>query len=85
MEEKILTFNIRKKVLRIPKWRRGIETTKILREKIKKVAKSEKVLIDKKLNEKIWSRGIEKPLTKIRIKLVKLDEKTTRAELVELK
>lgn len=83
MEEKIFTLNIRKNLIKTPRWRRSIKAMKILKEKLRRISKSERVLIDKKLNEKIWSRGIEKPVTKVRIRLVKLDKKTVKAELVE--
>jgi len=80
MEEKIITVNIRKKLLRTPKWRRASHAARILRDTLKKRLKTE-VKLSKDINEKIWAKGIENPASKIRIRVVKIDEKTSRAEL----
>lgn len=82
-EEKILTINLRKKLIKVAKWRRAKDYVKFLREKLKRNFKTEKIKIDKKLNEKIWERSIEKPLLKIRIKAVKLDDGSIKAELMD--
>lgn len=37
----------------------------------------ENVWIDPKLNEKIWNRGIEKPPSKVSVKVVKFPEEDT--------
>jgi ribosomal protein L31E len=81
-EEKIITINLRKKVLKIPRWRRAKDQMKFLKELLEKKTKTEKIKIGKGLNEKIWSRSASKPVMKIRIKLTK-DDKTTTAELME--
>jgi len=80
-EEKIATVNLRKELTRTPKWKRSKLALKILREKLKKITKTE-VKIDSSLNKRIWSKGMENPTTKLRIKIVKIDEKTSRAELI---
>ncbi|HKZ45316.1 MAG TPA: 50S ribosomal protein L31e [archaeon] len=80
MEEKIITINIRKKVLESPKWRRSSHAAKILTDILKKRLKTE-VKLSKEINEKIWSRGMKNPVTKLRIKIMKVDEKTSKAEL----
>lgn len=80
MEEKIITVNIRKPLLKMPKWRRASHAARILRDDLKKRLKTE-VKLSKEINEKIWAKGIEKPASKIRIRIVKIDEKTSRAEL----
>lgn len=81
-EEKILTINLRKKLLKVPRWRRAKDQMKFLRELLKKRTKAEKIKIGKELNEKIWSRSASKPVMKIRVRVSK-DDKTTSAELMK--
>ncbi len=80
-EEKIMVINLRKKVLERPRWERSKSTLTILKDVLKKQTKTEKIKIDKNLNEKIWSRS--KPLTKLRIKIIKSDDGSVKVELVE--
>lgn len=80
-EEKILTVNLRKKLLKGPRWKRNKYASRILRDILKRQTKSDKVKIDKELNEKIWRT--ETPPAKLRIKLTKLDDDSFRAELVK--
>lgn len=82
-EEKILTVNLRRLVVKKPRIRRAKQSLTVLRKILKKIAKTEKVTIDKKINEKIWSRGAKKPMGKLKIKLIKVDDKSFRAELEE--
>ena len=82
-EEKIITLNLRKQVLRTPLWKRSNATVKILREVLEKKTKIKKIKIDKNINEKIWSRSARNPETKLRIKVTKIDEESGKAELVE--
>jgi len=82
VEQKIVTINFRKKLVKVPKWKRAKQTTKILREILEKQTKG-KVKFDKTINEKIWSKGIENPPSKVRVKIVKVDEKNFKAELVK--
>jgi len=44
---------------------------------------AEDVKIDKSLNEKLWSKSAQKPPTILRLKIVKVDDKTVKAELLE--
>lgn len=81
-EEKIITINIRKELVETPRWRRSDAAIRLLKEKLKKMAKNDKVIIGKSINEKVWFRSIRKPPTKFRIKLTK-EEKGLKAELLE--
>ena len=78
-DEKIVTVNLRKKVLKAPRWNRSKRAVKLLKEFLAKQVKVERLLVDNSVNEKIWK---EKP-NKLRLKLVKVDDKTFRAELME--
>ena len=46
--------------------------------------KPENIVITNELNEEIWSRGIEKPPRKIRVKAVKDKEGTVTLHLAEV-
>jgi large subunit ribosomal protein L31e len=81
-EEKIITINIRKKLKEGPYWRRSDLASRIIRDILQKHSKK-KIRIDKSLNEKIWQRGIQHPKTKLKIKIISIDDKTAKAELVE--
>jgi len=72
-KEIILTLNIRKHVLKVPRFQRAKKAIKVLRELLKRYTKSEIVKISKSLNEFIWSRGIKKPPVKIKVKILKKD------------
>lgn len=83
VEEKIVTINLRKKIIKKARWKRSKSILRVLKEILKKQTKSEKIEISKKLNEKIWSRSSEKPPTKLRIKLVKSDDGSVKVELMD--
>jgi large subunit ribosomal protein L31e len=80
MEEKIVTVNIRKDIIKDPNWRRSDHAVSILRKSLMKKLKTD-VKIDRKVNEKVWAKGIKKPETRFRLKIIKIDDKTSRAEL----
>ncbi|MDD5022611.1 MAG: 50S ribosomal protein L31e [Candidatus ainarchaeum sp.] len=53
--------------------RRAIKAVKILKEFVLRHSKSEYVVLSMKTNEEIWSRSIQKPPRKIKVKIVKKD------------
>ncbi len=79
-EEKIVTLNFRKLSKPVRRTKRKSVTVNYLRSFLEK--KSDKVKIDRKLSEKIWSISSRKTIGKIRIKLRKLDDGTIIAETV---
>jgi len=81
-DEKIVVINLRKYMVKKPKWFRSSLAIKILREELEKKTKVKKIKLDKKLNEILWKKGIEKPVMKVKVKITKVDEKTVKAELV---
>ena len=81
-DEKIITINIRKKLKEAPYWRRSDSASRIIRDILQRHSKK-KIKIDKSLNEKIWERSIQHPQTKLKIKIISIDDKTARAELVK--
>lgn len=82
-EEKIITVNLRKEVLKSSRFTRASRAAKLLRHVLEKNVKTKNLKIDNKLNEKIWEKSGEKFPSKIRVKIVKVDDKTSKAELME--
>ncbi len=76
-EEKIVTINLRKSLVKSPNCRRSKSAVLNLRKMIEKMTKTSDVKIDKDLNELMWQSGIKRHPTKLRIKLVKSDDKIT--------
>jgi len=81
IEERIYTIPL-KAVKKAPRWKRSNRAIALIREYLMKHTKSEYILIDTTINEKVWARGSQKPPSKIRVKVTK-EEDVIRAELVE--
>jgi ribosomal protein L31E len=79
--ERVLTINLRRDLIGTPSWRKTEDAVRILRGTIEKKVKT-KIVMDKRLNESIWSSGIKNPKMKWRVKIVK-DGEVTRVELME--
>jgi len=73
-EEKYLTLNLRKLLVRKQNWRRSESAIFILRKLLKRHLKTDKIKISTALNNLIWKRGIKKPKTKLKVKAVKEGE-----------
>jgi ribosomal protein L31E len=83
VEEKIITVNLRKGLKESPRWNRARKATANLRNILRRHTKAEKIKIDKKVNEAIWRKSIERPAHKLRLKITKTDAKTAKVELLE--
>ncbi|MDD6286495.1 50S ribosomal protein L31e [Candidatus Methanosphaera massiliense] len=70
--ERIYTIPLRD-VKRVPRTKRSPKAMRYIREFIQKHMKTEDVIIDQAVNEKIWERGIEKIPSKIKVKAVEED------------
>ncbi|MCQ2056264.1 MAG: 50S ribosomal protein L31e [archaeon] len=70
-----------------PRTRRAIRAIKEVRDSVARHmgADSDKIWIDKTLNEKIWERGIQNPPKKISLKAVKFDDGLVEVSLAETK
>ena len=66
---------------RMPRWKRSNGAIKDIRKYLAKHMKSEDVKLDKGINEKVWSRGAEKPPSKIRVRAMKMEDGQVQAEL----
>ena len=81
--EKIITINLRKGLKKSPRWNRARKATANLRKLLHRHVKAENIKIDKKVNEIIWRKSIERPAHKLRLKVTKTDSKTAKVELLE--
>ena len=70
--ERIYTIPLRD-VKRVPRTKRSPKAMRYIREFIQKHMKTEDVIIDQAVNEKIWERGFEKIPSKIKVKAVEED------------
>ncbi|CAB50425.1 50S ribosomal protein L31e [Pyrococcus abyssi] len=82
-EEVIFTVPIRKIKKIVPRWKRAPRAVKFVREFVARHAKAQEVIISTKVNEKIWERGIEKPPSRLRVK-VKVEEEDRDGKKVRI-
>ena len=73
-EERIYVVPIKKIKKIVPRWKRAPRAARFVREFIARHTKADEVIIGTDVNEKIWKRGIEKPPSKLRVK-VTVEEK----------
>lgn len=66
-----------------PKYRRAEKAIFILKAFVERHMKPDSIVIDPKVNELIWRRGIEKPPRRIRVKVSKDDEGVVKVSLAE--
>jgi large subunit ribosomal protein L31e len=84
--EKIISINLRGKMQTAQRWKNAKIASLILRNILKKqkfegMKDDYKIKFDSELNEKMWSKGIRNPPTKLKIKLTKKDESIIEAKL----
>ena len=83
IDERIYTVPLRKAYWTGSRLRRANRAVRILQKFVQRHMKPEELLIMPKVNELIWSRGIEKPPRRIRIRATKNDENLVRVYLAE--
>jgi large subunit ribosomal protein L31e len=71
--ERIYTIPLRD-VKNVPRTKRSPRAIRYVRDFIQKHMKSEEIVIDASVNEKIWERGIQKIPSKIKVKATKEDD-----------
>lgn len=62
---------------------RAARAIRLIRDFVRRHLKVEKVVISQKLNEYVWSRGVEKPPRRVRVKVVKTEEDEAKVDLAE--
>lgn len=84
-EERVYVVPLRK-AKRAPRRKRAPRAVRELRSFLQRHTKTDTILIDKSVNERLWSRGVQKPLPRIRVKATKHvedEEEFVVAELAE--
>ncbi|MEK6837797.1 MAG: 50S ribosomal protein L31e [Nanoarchaeota archaeon] len=81
--ERTLTINIRKEILKVPRYKRAKKAVTAVRGYLQQhmKAEAENVKIGKYLNLKIWEHGIKNPLTRLTVLAKKDDKGMVTAEL----
>ena len=80
-EEHIYTIPLRD-VKKAPRWKRSTRAMTMIRDFLMRHTKSDYVLLDTAINEKVWKRGSQKPPSRIRV-MVTWEEDIVKAELME--
>lgn len=75
-----LTLNLRD-AYRAARWRRAKRAINLLREKIMRISKAERVKLSHKLVSYIWSRGAEKPPRKLPIIVERVEDGVVEVKL----
>ncbi|MFW9907468.1 MAG: 50S ribosomal protein L31e [Candidatus Thorarchaeota archaeon] len=83
IDERIYTVPLRKAYWTGSRLRRANRAVRILREFVERHMKPEEILIQPEVNNEIWSRGMQKPPRRIRIRATKNDENLVRVYLAE--
>ncbi len=73
-EEKIVKFNLKKRLVKVPRWKRKGSFMRLLKRRVK----GDKIFVSSKLNESFWKSG----KAAIRVKIIK-DGKSVKLETVE--
>ncbi|MDI6819742.1 MAG: 50S ribosomal protein L31e [Candidatus Hodarchaeaceae archaeon] len=81
-EERIYVVPLRA-ARKAPRHRRTPRAVKVVREFLKRHMKSENIKLNEGLNRKLWERGIERTLPRIRLRVVKQDDGSVEAFLAE--
>ncbi|MCD6139362.1 MAG: 50S ribosomal protein L31e [Thermococcus sp.] len=68
-EERVYVIPIRKIMKIVPRWKRAPRAARYVKEFIARHTKADEVIMGTDVNEKIWERGIEKPPSKLRVKV----------------
>jgi len=76
---------LRREFLKAPKYRRAKSAINALKRFLQKHMKSEEIYIGRRLNEKIWEKGIKNPPHHVAITVVKEDDGKVYAELAGFK
>ena len=79
--ERQYNIPLRKGFMKTPRYKRAKKAIATLKLFLNRHMKSDKVLIGKNLNQKIWERGIKNPPHHVKITAVKDNEGVVKAEL----
>jgi len=83
IDERIYAVPLRKAYWTGSRLRRSNRAVRILREFVERHMKPEELLIQPEVNERIWTRGIQKPPRRVRIRATKNSDNLVRVYLAE--
>ncbi len=83
IDERIYTVPLRRAYWTGSRLRRANRAVRILRKFVERHMKPEEIVIQKEVNERIWSRGIQKPPRRVRIRVTKNEDNLVRVYLAE--
>ncbi|MFW9806090.1 MAG: 50S ribosomal protein L31e [Candidatus Thorarchaeota archaeon] len=83
IDERIYTVPLRKAYWTGSRLRRSNRAVKVLQQFVERHMKPEELLIQPEVNEHIWSRGIQKPPRRVRIRATKNSDNLVRVYLAE--
>ena len=83
IDERIYTVPLRKAYWTGSRLKRANRSVRILKEFVERHMKPEDLLIQPEVNEIIWSRGIQKPPRRVRIRATKNADNLVRVYLAE--
>lgn len=81
ISERIYTIPLRA-VKKAPRWKRSNRAIRLIREYLERHTKSDHIVLDSGINEKVWERGAKKPPSKIRVRVTE-EKDAIKAELLE--
>ncbi|MBC8500158.1 MAG: 60S ribosomal protein L31 [Nanoarchaeota archaeon] len=79
--ERAYNVPLRKGWLKAPRYKRSKKAVKTLREFLQRHMKSDNIKLGMYVNEHIWKHGIKNPPHHVKVKAVKYDDGTVKAEL----
>ncbi|HPR42004.1 MAG TPA: 50S ribosomal protein L31e [Candidatus Methanofastidiosa archaeon] len=82
-EERIYVIPLRK-VKEAPKKKRSPRAMREVRSFLVRHTKTDDVVLDKSINEHVWSRGIEKPPSKVRVRAVKEEIEKEESKIIRV-
>ena len=82
VEERIYTIPLRRAWIS-PRKKRAPRATRLIKSFIQRHMKPEVLIVSNEVNERIWSRGIEKPPRKIRVRATRDTEGTVTLYLIK--
>ncbi len=83
IDERIYTVPLRKAYWTGSRLRRSNKAVRVLRKFVERHMKPEELRIQPEVNERIWSRGIQKPPRRVRIRATKNSDNLVRVYLAE--
>ncbi|MFQ5887249.1 MAG: 50S ribosomal protein L31e [Candidatus Hydrothermarchaeales archaeon] len=80
--ERVYTIPLRE-VKKTPRTKRAPKAIRYIKKYLEKHAKSDKIILDNSVNEKVWERGIKNMPSKIKVKVETIEDDIVLVTLAE--